>query len=110
MQQWEDWRPGYDGRVLVEKTVLTLLVVSFSYFVWLRWASARREAAVPYRVPLPPQLKHSPQSGPDEQTAGGGPTEEVRDHSSRYTNADHDIGLQWQNLPPRSRRRPTSPG
>lgn len=83
MQQWEDWRPGYDVRVLVEKTALTLLVVSLSYFLWQGWASTRREAAVPYRVALPELLKHTPRSGPEEDTTGGGPSEEVRERRSR---------------------------
>ena len=81
MQQWEDWPAGYDWRVLVEKTALTLLAISLSYFAWQLWSSTQREAAIHYRVPIPSQLTHGLTNGPDEDAPRRGPSEEVSSHS-----------------------------
>ena len=74
MQQWEDWRAGYDWRVLLEKVLLTLLVVALSSLTWRAWTTSQGEAAVSYTVEIPAQL--STPAAQDE-TKRSGPSEEV---------------------------------
>lgn len=80
MQQWEDWRAGYDWRVWFEKTALTLLVVSLSYYGWQFWAATRREAALHYNVPIPSRLTETARRESDEHIKRVGPSEEVSTH------------------------------
>lgn len=75
MQQWEDWRPGYDWRLLAEKTTATLLVVSITVWLWRVIAAWRREAPAQFQVEIPSQLNglatESKRDWPSDEVSSG---------------------------------------
>jgi hypothetical protein len=97
MQQWEDWRAGYNWQVLGEKAAATLLVVAISLYLWRLTVAARHEAHVRIQVELPLQL-----SGrlPDNASQHDRAKEEVRPYVYPRLVHDNDgaIGRQWQNI------------
>jgi hypothetical protein len=77
MQQWEDWRPGQDWQLLLEKAVATSVVIALSYLTWTYLSAARAEAAVPFAVEIPALLKGGIENDLKNDGRQVAPTEEA---------------------------------
>lgn len=112
MQQWEDWGNGLYWRILIEKTLLTLLVASATYYAWT-WVQARAEAAQDVTVQIPTQLTKDWKKREESEVQAGESCEEVSFYampSRLATLLTAFLGQKWQDLSAMSSRWPPPSG